>query len=46
MDYQEIVKKLWFYILEKDSEMGTYEELAEAIGLTPDELSFCRMLGR
>lgn len=43
-DYKEIAKKLWTYILIIDEERETYEELADAIGLTPDELPMCRRL--
>lgn len=43
-DYTEIAKKLWTYICIIDDEKGTYEELADAIGLTDDELAFCRRL--
>lgn len=43
-DYTEIAKKLWIYICIIDDEKGTYEELADAIGLTDDELALCRRL--
>lgn len=45
-NYTEIAKKLWTYICIIDDEKGTYEELADAIGLTDEELSFCRRLER
>jgi hypothetical protein len=45
-DYKEIAKKLWTYICIIDSEKGTYEELADAIGLSDDELPLCRRLER
>ena len=43
-DYKEIAKKLWIYICIIDDEKETYEELADAIGLSDNELSFCRRL--
>lgn len=43
-DYKEIAKKLWTYICIIDNEKGVYEELADAIGLTDDELAYCRRL--
>jgi hypothetical protein len=43
-DYKEIAKKLWTYICVIDNEKGTYEELADAIGLSDDELPLCRRL--
>ena len=43
-DYKEIAKKLWTYICIIDDEKGTYEELADAIGLTDKELPMCRRL--
>lgn len=46
IDYIEIAKKLWTYICIIDDEKGTYEELADAIGLTDEELSLCRRLER
>ena len=46
IDYTEIAKKLWAYICIIDDEKATYEELADAIGLTDDELAFCRRLER
>jgi hypothetical protein len=45
-DYKEIAKKLWIYICIIDDEKGTYEELADAIGLSDDELPLCRRLER
>lgn len=45
-NYTEIAKKLWTYICIIDDEKNTYEELADAIGLTDDELAFCRRLER
>ena len=45
-DYKEIAKKLWTYICIIDDEKGTYEELADAIGLSDDELPLCRRLER
>lgn len=45
-DYRDIAQKLWTYICIIDDEKGTYEELADAIGLTNDELAFCRRLER
>lgn len=44
MDYEEIAKKLWTYICIIDDEKATYEELADAIGLTDEELAYCRRL--
>lgn len=44
VDYKEIAKKLWTYICIIDDEKGTYEEVADAIGLTDDELAYCRRL--
>ena len=44
IDYTEIAQKLWTYICIIDDEKGTYEELADAIGLTNDELAYCRRL--
>lgn len=46
VDYTDIAKKLWIYICIIDDEKGTYEELADAIGLTDDELPLCRRLER
>ena len=46
IDYTEIAQKLWTYICIIDDEKGTYEELADAIGLTNDELAYCRRLER
>lgn len=46
IDYREIAKKLWTYICIIDDEKGTYEELADAIGLTDEELPLCRRLER
>ena len=46
VDYTDIAKKLWTYICIIDDEKGTYEELADAIGLTDDELAYCRRLER
>jgi len=43
-NYKEIAKKLWTYILIIDDEKETYEELANAIGLSDDELPMCRRL--
>lgn len=43
-DYKKIAEKLWTYICVIDDEKGTYEELANAIGLTDDELAYCRRL--
>ena len=43
-NYKEIAKKLWTYICIIDDEKGTYEEVADAIGLTDDELAYCRRL--
>ena len=45
-DYKEITKKLWGYITMIDEENATYEELAQSIGLTRDEMAFCRRLER
>lgn len=45
-DYTEIAKKLWTYICIIDDEKATYEELADAIGLTDDEIVYCRRLER
>lgn len=45
-DYKEIAKKLWTYICIIDDEKGTYEELADAIGLSDNELPLCRRLER
>lgn len=45
-DYKEIARKLWEYICIIDDEKGTYEELADAIRLTDDELAYCRRLER
>ena len=44
--YKEIAKKLWIYICIIDDEKETYGELADAIGLSEDELAFCRRLER
>lgn len=44
IDYKEIAKKLWTYICIIDDEKATYEELADSIGLSDDELSLCRRL--
>ena len=44
IDYTDIAKKLWTYICIIDDEKATYEELADAIGLTDDELAYCRRL--
>ena len=44
INYTEIAKKLWTYICIIDDEKATYEELADAVGLTDDELAFCRRL--
>lgn len=46
INYTEIAKKLWTYICIIDDEKATYEELADAIGLTDDELAYCRRLER
>lgn len=46
IDYREIAKKLWTYICIIDDEKETYEELADAIGLTDEELPLCRRLER
>ena len=46
IDYKEIAKKLWTYICIIDDEKGTYQELADAIGLTDEELPLCRRLER
>lgn len=46
IDYTEIAKKLWTYICIIDDEKATYEELADTIGLTDDELPLCRRLER
>ena len=43
-DYKGIAKKLWTYICIIDDEKATYEALADAIGLTADELAYCRRL--
>ena len=43
-DYKVIAQKLWTYICIIDDEKATYEELADAIGLTDNELSMCRRL--
>lgn len=43
-NYTEIAKKLWTYICIIDDEKATYEELADAIGLTDEELAYCRRL--
>lgn len=43
-DYKAIAKKLWDYICLSDEEHWTYEALADAIGLSDDELAFCRKL--
>ena len=45
-DYKEIARKLWEYICIIDTERETYEELADAIGLSADELPLCRRLER
>lgn len=42
--YVEIAQKLWTYICIIDDAKATYEELADAIGLTDDELALCRRL--
>ena len=42
--YKKIAEKLWIYICIIDDEKGTYEELADAIGLSDDELALCRRL--
>ena len=42
--YKKIAEKLWTYICIIDDEKGTYEELADAIGLSDDELALCRRL--
>lgn len=42
--YVEIAQKLWTYICIIDDTKATYEELADAIGLTDDELALCRRL--
>ena len=44
INYTEIAKKLWTYICIIDDEKVTYEELANSIGLTYDELAYCRRL--
>ena len=44
MEYRNIAQKLWTYICIIDDEKDTYEELADAIGLTDNELAFCRRL--
>lgn len=46
IDYREIAQKLWTYICIIDDEKGTYEELADSIGLTDEELPLCRRLER
>ena len=46
IDYRKIAKKLWTYICIIDDEKETYEELANAIGLTDEELPLCRRLER
>ena len=46
VDYEKIAQKLWTYICIIDVEKETYEELADAIGLTDDELPLCRRLER
>lgn len=43
-NYKAIAKKLWDYICLNDEECFTYEALAYSIGLTDDELAFCRRL--
>lgn len=43
-DYTEVAKKLWTYICIIDDEKETYEELANSIGLSYEELSLCRRL--
>lgn len=45
-EWKEIAKKLWTYICIIDDENETYEELADAIGLTDDELHMYRRLER
>ena len=42
--YVEIAQKLWTYIRIIDDTKTSYEELADAIGLTDDELALCRRL--
>ena len=44
-DYSEIAGKLWSYICSINTS-GTWEEIAEVIGLTDDELPYCRRLER
>ncbi len=44
MKYRDIAQKLWTYICIIDDEIATYEELADAIGLTDEELTYCRRL--
>lgn len=43
-NYKKIAEKLWIYICTIDDDKGTYEELADAIGLSDDELVLCRRL--
>ena len=42
--YAKIAQKLWTYICIIDDTKATYEELADAIGLSDDELALCRKL--
>ena len=42
--YAKIAQKLWTYICIIDDTKVTYEELADAIQLTDDELALCRKL--
>lgn len=42
--YVEIARKLWAHICFMDGARATYKDLADAIGLTDDELALCRRL--
>ena len=44
--YMNLIKKLWIYICITDNTKVTYEQFADAIGLSNDELTLCKLLER